>query len=120
MQKLEKEYNFLNTDYNEISNAKFIASIYRYGNLEAACKIWVGGSFYDKNAISYLESGSEIDTQNDNSYNDNIYVFDDGFGLYFSASMTIGFMPIGLNTQKLLVDGVAKYLWAKFTKRLEY
>lgn len=120
LNKLAKKYDFLKTDFGELSESKFVAKIYKYGNTVVVCKIWIGKSFSNGNSICYLESGREIDAQHDDSYNESIYVDDNGHEIYFKASMSMGLNPIGLNANKLDSSGVAKYLWAKFTKRLEY
>lgn len=115
--QLEENNEFINTNFKEITDGKFIATIYYYGDLKVTCKIWKGSTRSD--SICYLENNNGIDVNNDSTLNESLTIEDDGYELYFRALMNCYSNRLGLNPYKLLKEGVAKFLWGKFTDSLE-
>lgn len=115
LDKLKEQYSNIESDLVEISNFKFVCSIYKSGVLLNKCKIWIGGPL-SENTIAYSEGSSGY--ENDSSFNDWLTVNDDGFKLGLKAS---GFsMNINNNKEGKLLSSeeAAKYLWVRFTNRL--
>jgi hypothetical protein len=117
LDKLKEQYSNLDSELVEISNFKFVCSIYRNGDLLNKCKIWIGGPL-SEDSIAYSEGSSGY--ENDSSFNDWLTVNDDGFKLGLTAS---GFsMNINNNKEGKLLSSeeAAKYLWVRFTNRLTF
>jgi len=107
----------LDSDLVEISNFKFVCSIYQKGGLLNKCKIWIGGPL-SEDSIAYSEGSSGY--ENDSSFNDWLTVNDDGLILGLTAS---GFsMNINNDQEEKLLssEGAAKYLWLRFTNCLTF
>ena len=117
LDKLKGQYSNLDSELVEISNFKFVCSIYQNGGLLNKCKIWIGGPL-SENSIAYSEGSSGY--ENDSSFNDWLTVNDDGFKLGLEAS---GF-SMNINNDKegklLSSEEAAKYLWVRFTNRLTF
>lgn len=117
LDKLKGQYSNLDSELVEISNFKFVCSIYQNGGLLNKCKIWIGGPL-SEDSIAYSEGSSGY--KNDSSFNDWLTVNDDGFKLGLTAS---GF-SINFNNDKegklLSSEEAAKYLWVRFTNRLTF
>ena len=117
LDKLKKRYSNLDSELVEISNFKFVCSIYQNGGLLNKCKIWIGGPL-SENSIAYSEGSSGY--ENDSSFNDWLTVNDDGFKLGLEAS---GF-SMNINNDKegklLSSEEAAKHLWVRFTNRLTF
>ena len=117
LDKLKEQYPNIDFDLVEISNFKFVCSIYRNGDLLNKCKIWIGGPL-SEDSIAYSEGSSGY--ENDSSFNDWLTVNDDGFKLGLTAS---GF-SMNINNDKegklLSSEEAAKYLWVRFTNRLTF
>jgi len=113
--KLKEQYLNLDSDLAEISNFKFVCSIYQNGDLLNKCKIWIGGPL-SEDTIAYCEGS--VGYENDSSFNDWLAVKDDGFKLGLEAS---GFAINNDKEGKLLSsEEAAKYLWVRFTNRLTF
>jgi hypothetical protein len=67
LDKLKEQYSNLDSELVEISNFKFVCSIYRNGGLLNKCKIWIGGPL-SEDSIAYSEGSSGY--ENDSSFND--------------------------------------------------
>jgi len=117
LDKLKGQYSNLDSELVEISNFKFVCSIYQNGGLLNKCKIWIGGPL-SEDSIAYSEGSSGY--ENDSSFNDWLTVNDDGFKLGLTAS---GF-SMNINNDKkgklLSSEEAAKYLWICFTNRLTF
>ena len=117
LDKLKGQYSNLDSELVEISNFKFVCSIYQNGGLLNKCKIWIGGPL-SEDSIAYSEGNSGY--KNDSSFNDWLMVNDDGFKLGLTAS---GF-SINFNNDKegklLSSEEAANYLWVRFTNRLTF
>lgn len=117
LDKLKEQYSNLDSELVEISNFKFVCSIYRNGDLLNKCKIWIGGPL-SEDSIAYSEGSSGY--ENDSSFNDWLTVNDDGFKLGLTAS---GFSMNIINNKEgklLSSEEAAKYLWVRFTNRLTF
>ena len=117
LDKLKEQYSNLDSELVEISNFKFVCSIYQNGGLLNKCKIWIGGPL-SEDSIAYSEGSSGY--ENDSSFNDWLTVNDDGFKLGLTAS---GF-SMNINNDKegklLSSEDAAKYLWVCLTNRLTF
>ena len=117
LDKLKEQYSNLDSELVEISNFKFVCSIYQNGDLLNKCKIWIGGPL-SEDSIAYSEGSSGY--KNDSSFNDWLTVNDDGSKLGLTTS---GF-SININNDKegklLFSEEAAKYLWVRFTNRLTF
>jgi len=117
LDKLKEQYSYLDSELVEISNFKFVCSIYQNEGLLNKCKIWIGGPL-SEDSIAYNEESSGY--ENDSSFNDWLVVNDDKFKLGLTAS---GFSMNINNDQEgklLSSEEAAKYLWIRFTNRLTF
>ena len=117
LSELERANNQVETDFSEVTNIKFVSTIYIDGEVVARCKIWLGGPS-SSDAIAYYEGQSHNDT--DSSYHDMLSVADDEQALGFKLS---GMWLRGAEYTKALrlltPEQVAEYLWRRFTERLK-
>ena len=116
LSELERANNQVETDFSEVTNFKFVSTIYVDGEVAARCKIWLGGPS-SSDAIAYYEGESHNDT--DSSFHDMISVADDEQALSFKPS---GMWLRGADYTKeqlLTAEQVAEYLWQRFTERLK-
>jgi hypothetical protein len=115
LHELNEHYKEVETDFAEVHNFKFIATIYVQGEIASKCKIWIGGHS-SSDSIAY-QSG-QFNSDSDNSYNDMLSVDDD--------KESLGFRPSGMwfggqqyDRDKLLsAERTAEYLWLRFTDSL--
>jgi hypothetical protein len=84
LSELKNNYPGTDTDLREINTVKFVARIYVQGQLKCMCKIWLGNSFGPE-SIQYSE-GSQINIDQDNSFNDSISVDQTPSGLGLKLS----------------------------------
>lgn len=101
----------LDADLLEVGELKFVAKLYRNGDVASQCKIWMGGAF-SQNSICYSESFHDI--HSDNSYNDWLTIEDDGYRLFFKPS---GMWFRSSEDAEKALDGqqAAVYFWQRFT-----
>ena len=122
--KLKKSNSsIIETDFDEVTSSKFVATVYIDGELKAQCKIWIGGMWGSGNSISFSEGNRGLDINNDNSLNDSATVADDGNEIYFEIlGMTFGRLEGAekINLKHASSKDVAKYYWARFTNYLRY
>lgn len=107
--------NGIDADFTEVGPLKFIAKIYRNGQVTSQCKIWMGGGF-STDSICYSESFHDI--HSDNSFNDWLAVEDDGFNQYLKPS-SMGFHDGDFRDKPLDRQLAAQYFWQKFIYPLE-
>ncbi|MBN1384165.1 MAG: toll/interleukin-1 receptor domain-containing protein [Elusimicrobia bacterium] len=117
LKKIQNHYSKVESELIDIHNLKFIVKIYSNGELKNQCKIWIGGldSSY---SIGYKEGDCNID--DDNSYNDILYVKDNEYEM--------GFDPLSKNLSNSKYRDVeildlkltCEYLWESFSESLEY
>ena len=81
------------------------------------CKIWIAKQFSNIPQIFY--SDSYFNESTDNSYNECIYVEDDGFNMGFKATLFDSHNLKIKSDQYLPALVIEHYLWRRFTKRLE-
>jgi len=115
LQELNRQYQEVETDFAEVHNFKFIATIYVRGEVANKCKIWIGG-FSSSDSIAYHTGQFAI--EGDNSFSDMLSVADD--------KQSLGFRPSGMwyggqqndREQLLTAEGAGEYLWRRFTDNL--
>jgi hypothetical protein len=115
LQELSRHYQEVETDFAEIHNFKFIATIYVRGEVANKCKIWIGG-LSTSDSIAY--QAGQFAIEGDNSFNDMLSVADD--------KQSLGFRPSGMwfgsqqNDREsiLTAESTAEYLWRRFTDNL--
>jgi hypothetical protein len=115
LQELSRQYQEVETDFVEVHNFKFIATIYVRGEVANKCKIWIGG-LSSSDSIAYHAGLFAI--EGDNSFSDMLSVADD--------KQSLGFQPSGMwlrgkqtESEKLLTaEGAGEYLWRRFTENL--
>jgi hypothetical protein len=111
--QLEASYKWIDTDFSEIHNFKFVSKIYVNGEAKSQCKIWIGG-ISSLNSIAY-QSG-QVHINNDSSMNDWLSVDDDGYELGLKPS-GLGFgKPLKFKKDLLNKEESAEYLWMRFTE----
>ena len=111
----------LDTELEQITNSKFMASVYVEGELRSRCKIWIGGMFGSENSISFSEGIKGLAIQNDNTINDSASVIDDGVDIYFSLlGLTIGHIDgiENIDLKHANTQAVAKYYWGRFVQNV--
>ena len=109
----------LETAFEEITNTKFGCEVYLHGQSKNRCKIWVGSHLSSSNEIYYAE-GQHFDMSEDNSWNEQVSVDDDGFEMYLKLlGMGFGYSASEL-PKKAEPEQVAEHLWRRFTHVLEY
>ena len=101
--------------YWKVDELKFIAKIYVDGELKTQCKIWMG-RILGNVGITYSNGAINID--NDNSFNDCLFLEENEEGLYMKSS---GF-NIMKNSDKKLRNGqeAGEYFWKLFIQPLEW
>ena len=122
--KLKKSNpGIIETDLEEVTTSKFVATVYAEGELKAQCKIWIGGMWGGGNSISFSEGTRGLDINNDSSLNDSATVADDGTEIYFEIlGMSFGHLEGAekINLKHATPLDVAKYYWARFIIYLRY
>lgn len=99
------EGNFRRIDAN-----RFTATVYVGGDAVSRCKISCGGRRSFMSGITY----SMNDSPDDNSFNEQLTVEDDGY--------TLGVRPLGMtmHSQEMLsVEGAAEFFWEMFIRPLQ-
>jgi hypothetical protein len=115
LQELSRQYQEVETDFAEVHNFKFLATIYVRGEIANKCKIWLGG-LSSSDAIAY--QAGQFSIESDNSYNDILFVSDDNQSLGFRPSaMWIGGQQYS-DKEHLTAEQIAEYLWHRFTDNL--
>ncbi len=112
LQELSHQYQEVETDFAEVHNFKFIATIYVRGEVANRCKIWIGG-LSSSDSIAY--QAGQFAIEGDNSFNDMLSVADDKQSLGFRPS-SMWYGSYENDREKLLtVEMAAEYLWRRFT-----
>jgi predicted MPP superfamily phosphohydrolase len=123
LNKLNKTNQHIETDFDEITSSKFVATVYVEGQIKSQCKIWIGGMWGGENSISYAEGIRGIDINNDSSMNDSARVTDDGIEIYFDIlGMSFGHLEgiDKINLKHASAKDVAIYYWTRFTNYLRH
>ena len=116
LEELNHHYQEVETDFSEVHNFKFIATVYLRGKVANRCKIWIGGMSSSDATIAYCEGQFSMDS--DNSYNDVLSVADDEHvlglrpsGMWFGAS--------SYSEKSLLTaEQAGEYFWRRFSETL--
>ena len=110
MAEIQQQHPRIETKYRRVDRNHFTAAIYVDGKKESCC-IWMGSSFGGDITFSFGDSGS------DNSYNEALYVEDDGYSLTLRP---IGLRSFGTSDRKTLAtQEAAEYLWSMLIERLQ-
>jgi hypothetical protein len=115
LQELGKHYHEVETDFADVHNFKFIATIYLRSEVANKCKIWIGG-FMSSDSIAYQAGQFNIDS--DNSYNDILSVTDNKQSLGFQPSNAFFGARRYAQGEILTAEQAAEYLWRGFTDNL--
>lgn len=114
LQELESTVPDCSSDYEEISRYKFVARVYHQGQELTRCKVWRGG--IGPEGIAYAEGFQAI--EQDNAYNEQLTVQDEGYGL--GLEMLMGGMFADEHEKgPMTAEQAAEALWRRFIKRLE-
>ena len=115
LQELSQQYQEVDTDFAEVHNFKFMATIYVRGEIGNKCKIWIGG-MSSSDSIAY-QSG-QFAINGDNSINDMLSISDNKQSLGFEPSnMWYGNRQFE-DGEILSAENAAEYLWRRFTENL--
>ena len=107
---LQQQYPNIEKIFKRIDRNRFTASIYQDGKKESSCRVWLGGNRGD---IVYAEGDSGPDT----TYNETLYVEDDGYTLFLRP---LGLRLFGSSNRRLLTQReAADYLWSMLIERLQ-
>ncbi len=109
--ELKKRNSELSTKFRRINANHFTVSIYRNGQSESNCKVWLGG-LYGK-GIAY----SSTINSNDNSMNDSLMVEDNGNTLYLKPMMSFNTMN---RDAQLSQEGAAEHFWEQLISPLQW
>ncbi|MHC4144257.1 MAG: toll/interleukin-1 receptor domain-containing protein [Planctomycetota bacterium] len=112
LERLEREYSTVETDFIDVHRFKFISTIYVHGEVESKCKIWIGGPMRS-DSIAY--SSGQLDIDSDNSCNGWLCISDDGSKLGFDTSGLWGLMPAGVDCTIVDTEKAAACFWRGFT-----
>lgn len=110
--ELEKRNEGISTKFKRTDATRFTAAIYRRGDVESQCKIWLVTEHRFSGSIHY---SPDLSTR-DNSYNESLTVQDDGHCLFLQPYMQ-GFG--GSGDQLLSQEGAAEHLWEMLIRQLQ-
>jgi hypothetical protein len=115
LHELGQHYREVETDFSEIHNFKFLATIYLRGEVANQCKIWIGG-LASSDSIAY--QAGHVTIEGDSSYNDMLSIGDDRQSIGFRSS-GMWFGSKQQDAEELLTaERAAEYLWLRFTDNL--
>ena len=115
LERLEKQYSEVETDFIDVHRFKFICTIYIHGEVKTKCKIWMGGPMRS-DSIAYTSGHFDIDS--DNSYNGWLAVSDDGSKLGFDTSSLWATMQGAEQGKLLSAEKAPECLWRRFIEIL--
>jgi hypothetical protein len=115
LNELSRQYQGVETDFAEVHNFKFLATIYLHGEIANKCKIWIGG-LQSSDSIAY-QSGRFTTIEGNDSFNDELSVVDDKQSLGFRPLMWFGGNQNN-RVQLLTTESAAEYLWRQFSENL--
>jgi hypothetical protein len=90
--------------------------LWRYRTTGKQCGLTATGDYQPSRSLSMADSEGRSIVDNDNSYNENITIGDDGFELHLNFSF--GFAYTQQNIEKLTAEEAAEVLWKRFTLTL--
>ncbi len=99
--------------FRRIDTNHFTAALYRDGNAESQCKIWLSREECFSNSIHYSSDLS----MGENSYNESLTIEDNGYSMFVNPSMRMCFD--GNQAELLSKEGAAEYLWEMLIQPLQ-
>ena len=110
LDEIAKRNQGIEGSFRRVDVNRFIAVIYDGGQASSRCRISCGGRRSFMSGITYSVS----DSLDENSYNEQLSVEDDGY--------TLNLRPLGMMMQSkefLSVEGAAEFYWGMFIKPLQ-
>ncbi len=110
LDEIAKRNPGIDGNFRRVDANRFIAVIYEDGQASSRCRISCGGRRSLMSGITYSMS----DSLDENSYNEQLSVEDDGY--------TLNLRPLGMMMQSkelLSVEGAAEFYWGMFIKPLQ-
>jgi hypothetical protein len=109
LEEIEKRNPGIEGNFRRVDANRFTAIVYVRGLVSCRCRISCGGRRSFMSGITYSMS----DSLDENSYNEQLSVQDDGY--------TLSLRPLGMMQSKelLSVEGAAEFYWATFIKPLQ-
>ncbi len=111
MDELQDRNPEIQTRFRRIDANHFTAAVYRAGEKQASCRVWIGA----EHARGVLYSTD--DTGGDTSYNECLSVTNDGQMLSLRPMM--GLLLGGTGQEQFSQPGAAEYFWAAFISPLQ-
>lgn len=108
--ELGSRNSHLSGRFQRLDKRAIIAAIYDSGKKVAACSVWYGGSSFGK-GVSFSNS----DAGPGNSYNEMLFVEEDGYLLSWKAGLAFH----GGDTKRLSEEGAAEHLWSMLIRALQ-
>lgn len=109
---IHNQYPEIETTFVLVHAYKFHAKIYKYGEINNECLIWLGGLF-GQNSISYKEGHSL--SFDESSMNESVGLESDDYNIYLTFT-DFGFLNSELKTTS--PQKAAERLWKRFTVNL--
>ncbi|WP_299193256.1 toll/interleukin-1 receptor domain-containing protein [uncultured Erythrobacter sp.] len=114
LKELEKRNDGIECDFRRVDANRFTASIYRHGNAEARCTIFMGGQQYLGQGIAFIHG----ETSDSNGYNEALAVSSDNIEMFLVPSgMAAAFQ--GREEQKLTQMGASEFYWSLLMRSLK-
>lgn len=111
--ELSQRNQGIECDFDQHDATRFIAKIYRGGDLTAVCTIFTGGMI-GGNGIAYSSSATIGST----TYNECLSVQADDHSLYLTG-FGVSFMRYGSDAAKLTFEGAAELFWLMLIQPLQ-
>lgn len=115
LEELDRQYQEVETDFQDVHNLKFVATIYVRGEVGKRCKVWIGG-YGRSDAILFHEG--QFTNDSDNAWNDMLSVADNAEQLGFEPSDMWHGRSRGKREGLLSEEQAAEHLWTRFTESL--
>jgi hypothetical protein len=112
--ELEARNPGIEGSYRRVDANRFTAAVYRNGNAEARCTIFVSGGHFGSSSIGYVHG----ETTESNSFNEQLTVHADDQSMFLRS---MGFMSFGgrREDEKLSLEGAAELYWGRFIEPLQ-
>ena len=108
--RLQESDEDLKVEAQMASPTKLTSEVFVKGNRSASCQVWLSKEDYSK-GIHY----SEKIQSSDNSYNESLHVYSDGYTLSFQSMGMINFSP----EKNLNYQQATELLWQAFVRQLQ-
>jgi hypothetical protein len=109
--ELQRRNSDLNVRYRRVDANLFNAAVYRHGQREATCRVWMGGGHARGILFSFDDEAAS------SGYNECLGVATNGQMLLLEPQL--GLALAGINRGHLSQEGAAEYLWAAFISPLQ-